>query len=128
LPERQLAVAAFANTADLLPVAAGFRALSTLASLSEDWQPARVPPHPLEDYTGVYVDHVASLRRLRVSLEQGRLVVDYLDGAPPLLTPGFRFVFEPGERRARYVVTPIGVGERSAEAERSAALESAQHR
>jgi CubicO group peptidase (beta-lactamase class C family) len=120
LPERQLGVAAFADTAELLPVATGFRALSTFASISEDWQPARVPSHALDDYTGVYVDRVATLGRLRVSLEQGHLVIDYLDAAPPQLTPGFGFVFEPGARRARYVVTPIGVGERSADTERSA--------
>jgi len=116
LPERHLGVAVFANTSEMLPVAAGFRALSTFASISEDWQPARVPAHPLNDYTGVYVDEVATLGRLRVSLEEGHLVIDYLGAAPPLLAPGFRFVFEPGAHHARYVVTPIGVGERREDA------------
>jgi CubicO group peptidase (beta-lactamase class C family) len=127
IPERQLGVAAFANTSELLPVVAGLRALSTFASISENWQAARVPAHPLRDYTGEYVDHVATLRRLRVSLEDGLLVIDYPAGTPALLPPGFRFEFEPGATHPRYVVSPIGVGERVADAGVSAARPAPSH-
>jgi hypothetical protein len=68
--------------------------------------------HPANAYTGTYIDKAAGLRTLRVSLEGGQLVIDYLDGAPALLPPEFAFVFEPGVEQARYVVTPVGVGER----------------
>jgi len=106
-------------------VAAGFRALSTFAGVSQDWQAARVPAHPLSEYAGVYVDSIATLGRLRVSLEEGHLAIDYLNGLPPLLPPGFSFVFEPGAQRARYVVTPIGVGERAADAGAANAMTAA---
>jgi hypothetical protein len=68
--------------------------------------------HPLRAYTGTYVDDAGTLGRLRVSLEEGHLVIDYLDGSPPLLPANFRFAFERGALQARYVVTPVGVGER----------------
>jgi CubicO group peptidase (beta-lactamase class C family) len=111
-PERELGVAAFANRSELWVVAAGLRAMSTFLSISEDWQPPPGPAHPLSAYAGTYVDDAGSLGRLRVSLEEEVLAIDYLDGPPPLLPANFRFVFEAGASRARYVVTPIGVGER----------------
>ena len=111
-PERQLGVAAFANISEPLVVGVGFRALSTFLSISEDWQPPAGAAHPLSAYSGVYLDEVGTLGRVRVSLEDDTLVLDYVDGHPPLLPAGFRFVFEPGAARARYIVTPIGVGER----------------
>jgi CubicO group peptidase (beta-lactamase class C family) len=111
-PARGLGVAVFANRVVPLTTV-GFRALSTFLSIPEDWQPPPGPAHPLSAYVGVYVDRVGTLGRLRVSLEEGDLVMDYLDALPPLLPPGFRFVFEPGAERPRYVVTPVGVGERS---------------
>jgi beta-lactamase class C len=111
-PERQLGVAALANTGAMFVMPAGFRALSTFLSLSPDWQAPQVPAHPLAAYTGIYRDEVGTLGRLRVSLEGEQLVIDYLDGPPPLLPPGFRFAFEPGATRARYVVSPVGVGQR----------------
>lgn len=114
-PERELGVAAVGNTSNPVLFGAGFRALSTFLSLPADWQPPPGPAHPLAAYTGVYRDEVATLGTLRVSLEEGSLVIDYLDGPPPLLPPGFRFVFLPGAERADYVVTPVGVGKRVAE-------------
>jgi CubicO group peptidase (beta-lactamase class C family) len=114
-PERQLGVAVFANRSDPMVAAIGFRALSTFASLPADWQPPPGATHPLGAYTGVYVDDAGTLGRLRVSLEDGSLVIDYLDAKPPLLPPSFHFVFEPGAAHARYVVTAVGVGERLAD-------------
>ena len=111
-PDRQLAVAVFADSADVVQ-AVGFRALSTFLSLPADWQPPPGPEHPLSAYVGDYVDPAGTLGHLRVSLEREHLVIDYLDGRPALLSPGFRFVFEPGAAQARYVVSPIGVGERA---------------
>jgi hypothetical protein len=58
---------------------------------------------------------VGTLGRLRVSQEGDHLAIDYLDGPPPLLPPSFRFAFEPGATHARYVVTPVGVGQRQRE-------------
>lgn len=63
------------------------------------------------------LQRLALLPRLRVSLEGDRLAIDYLDGPPPLLPVIFRFAFAPGESRAAYVVTAIGVGRRIAVAE-----------
>ena len=113
--ERQLGVAAVADTSQLIVVPAGFRALSTFLSLPPDWQPPPGPAHAPGAYVGVYRDEAGTLGTLRVSLEQGELVIDYLDGPPPLLPPGFRFVFLPGGERAHYVVTAVGVGQRVAE-------------
>lgn len=110
-PERQAAVAGLANRSELFVVAAGWRAMSTFLSVPEDWQPPG-PAHPLSAYVGIYVDGAGTLGRLRVSLEDGELVIDYLDGPPPLLPANFSFVFERGAPQARYVVTPVGVGER----------------
>lgn len=114
-PARQLGVAVFASSGEPRAAGAGFRALSTFLSISENWRPPAGPAHPPSAYTGVYVDDVGSLGRLRVSLEAEDLVIDYLDGPPPLLPANFRFVFERGAPRARYVVTPVGVGRRSAD-------------
>jgi len=107
-----LAVAAFANSNEPYPVVAGYRALSTFLSLSADWQGPPGPAHGLGAYPGLYVDPAGTLGRLRVSREGDGLMIDYPDGDPSLLPASFRFVFEPGAHRARYVVTPIGVGER----------------
>lgn len=106
-----LGVAAFANRSGPYAIVAGQRALSTFLSLSEDWQPPPGPAHPLAAYAGTYVDPAGTLGRLRVSLEGEHLAIDYLDGPPPLLPANFRFTFEPGAAHARYVVTPVGVGE-----------------
>jgi hypothetical protein len=43
------------------------------------------------------------------------LPFDYLDGPPALLPPTFVFRFVPGQERARFVVTAVGVGERVAD-------------
>jgi hypothetical protein len=114
-PEREVGVAAFVNRGRVPLAVVGLRAMSTFLSISEDWQSPPGPMHPLSAYVGVYLDKAGSLGRLRVSLEGEALVIDYLDAAPPLLPPTFRFVFDPGAERARYVVTPVGVGERSAD-------------
>ncbi len=113
-PERGVSVAGVANRSELFIVAAGWRAMSTFLSVPEDWQPPG-PAHQLAAYTGTYVDAAGSLGRLRVSLEDDALVIDYLDGAPALLPANFSFAFEPGAAQARYVVTPVGVGERRSE-------------
>jgi hypothetical protein len=86
--------------------------VSTFLSLSPDWRPSQKPAHPLSAYAGIYVDKVGTLGRLSVKLEGNALAIDYLDKPPPLLPANFRFVFEPGASRARYVVTPVGVGVR----------------
>jgi hypothetical protein len=112
-PERGVGVAAFVNRGRVPLGGVGFRALRTFLSISEDWQPPPGPKHPLNAYVGVYADAAGSLGRLQVSLEEGALVIDYPNGAPALLPPNFRFVFEPGAERARYVVTAVGVGERA---------------
>lgn len=112
-PERKVSAAAFANRGEMWVVAAGFRALSTFLPASADWQPPRGPLHPLDAYAGTYEDNAGTLGRLKVSIEGDVLAIDYLDGPPPLLPATFRFVFEPGTKRARYVVTPVGVGERN---------------
>jgi CubicO group peptidase (beta-lactamase class C family) len=114
-PERQLGVAAVANTSKPVVFAASFRALSTLLDLPPDWQPPPGPLHPLSAYVGVYEDAAGTLGTLRVSVEEGNLMIDYLDGPPPLLPPNFRFVFLSGATLAAYVVTPVGVGRRRAE-------------
>jgi hypothetical protein len=112
-PERKVSVAAFANRGEMWVVAAGFRTLSTFLPASADWQPPPGPLRPLDAYVGTYEDNAGTLGRLKVSIEGDVLAIDYLDGPPPLLPATFRFVFEPGTRRARYVVTPVGVGERN---------------
>jgi hypothetical protein len=82
--------------------------------LDHDWRGSATPLHPLESYAGLYVDEIGTLGRLRVSLEEEGLAIDYLDGPPPLLPANFRFAFMPGESRAAYVVPAIGVGRRAA--------------
>jgi len=111
-PERQLGVAAFADTSEPVVFAASLRGLSTFLSISNDWGPPPRPAHPLSAYTGLYVDEAGTLGRLRVGLENGELVIDYLDARPPLLPAAFSFSIEPGADHARYVITPVGVGER----------------
>lgn len=117
-PRRRVAVAAFLDSHPHGPsaMATGFTGLSTLLDLDRDWQGPAKPLHSLESYAGQYVDEVGTLGRLRVSLEGDGLAIDYLDGPPPLLPATFRFAFAPGESRAAYVVTAIGVGRRTATA------------
>ena len=112
--DRQLGVAALTNASPQRGAAGavGLNALSTFLDLSPDWRPPKGPKHPLAAYTGVYVDEAGTLGRLQVSLTPEGLAIDYLDGRPPLLPPRFRFVFERGAERARYVVTAVGVGQR----------------
>ena len=106
------------------PATAGHRAtakrcgLSVLLDLPDDWR-ANVEgaPRPLSAHVGTHVDRSSWLGRLRVRLDGAdRLAFDYLDGPPPLLPPTFAFRFVPGEERARFVVTWVGVGERVASA------------
>lgn len=113
MPERRLAVAAFANTSEMFAVGAGLRAISTSLSLPADWSAPKIPAHPLSAHTGVYTDTVGTLGRVRVSLEDEALAIDYLDEPPALLPASFRFAFEAGTQKARYIVTPVGVGQRS---------------
>ncbi len=62
---------------------------------------------------GTYVDRRSWLGRLRVRRDgTDRLAFDYPDGPPALLPPTFAFRFVPGDERARFVVTAVGIGER----------------
>ena len=92
------------------------RELSVLLDLPDDWRPnVERSPRPLSAYVGTYVDRRSWLGRVRVRLAGDRLAFDYLDGPPALLPPSFTFRFAPGENRARFVVTAVGVGERVAD-------------
>jgi len=119
VPARRLGAAAMmnaTNTAGATPAAVVLRGLSVLLDLPADWR-ANVEgsPRPLGAYVGTYVDRMSWLGRLRVRLVgTDRLAFDYLDGPPALLPPTFAFRFVPGEERAKFVVTAVGVGERIA--------------
>lgn len=119
VPARRLGAAAMmnaANVAGATPSVVVLRGLSVLLDLPDDWR-ANVEgsPRPLTAYVGTYVDRRSWLGRLRVRLDGAdRLAFDYLDGPPALLPPTFAFRFVPGEQRARFVVTAVGVGERVA--------------
>jgi CubicO group peptidase (beta-lactamase class C family) len=92
------------------------RELSVLLDLPDDWRPnVEGSPRPLNAYVGTYVDRKSWLGRVRVRLDGERLALDYLDGPPALLPPSFAFRFVPGQNRARFVVTVVGVGERVAD-------------
>jgi beta-lactamase class C len=118
VPAKRLGAAAMMNVANVegaTPSAVVLRGLSVLLDLPDDWR-AEIEgsPRPLSEYVGTYVDRRSWLGRLRVRREGGRLAFDYLDGPPALLPPEFVFRFVPGEARARFVVTVVGVGERVA--------------
>ncbi|HVJ94182.1 MAG TPA: serine hydrolase [Labilithrix sp.] len=120
VPARRLGAAAMmnaTNAAGATPAAVVLRGLSVLLDLPDDWRANIDSSHrPLSAYVGTYVDRRSWLGRLRVRLEgTDRLAFDYLDGSPALLPPTFAFRFVPGEERARYVVTAVGVGERVAD-------------
>jgi hypothetical protein len=91
------------------------RGMSVLLDISPDWRPREDASHALASYVGMYADPRGGLGRLRVRLEGEHLAYDYPDGAPRLMPAWFRFQFEPGTGRARYVVTPVGVAERVGE-------------
>ena len=120
VPASRLGAAAMmnaTNAAGATPAAVVLRGLSVLLDLPDDWRANIDSSHrPLSAYVGTYVDRRSWLGRLRVRLEgTDRLAFDYLDGSPALLPPTFAFRFVPGEERARYVVTAVGVGERVAD-------------
>jgi len=117
VPARRLGAAAMLNAtnrAGATPASVGLRALSVLLDLPDDWRAHMEGSHrPLSAYVGTYIDRRSWLGRLRVRLDgPDRLAFDYLDGPPALLPPTFVFRFVPGEERARFVVTVVGVGER----------------
>lgn len=117
VPERRLGAAAAmnaTNAAGATPSVIVLRGLSVLLGLPDDWRANAEGTHrPLSAYVGTYVDRRSWLGRVRVRLEGAdRLAFDYLDGPPALLPPTFVFRFAPGEERARFVVTAVGVGER----------------
>jgi|GEM_PF-2463090 len=120
VPEKRLGAAAAmnaTNAAGATPAVIVLRGLSLLLDLPADWR-ANVEgtPRPLSAYVGTYVDHRSGLGRVRVRLDgPDRLAFDYPNGAPALLPPTFVFRFVPGEARARFVVTVVGVGERVAD-------------
>jgi CubicO group peptidase (beta-lactamase class C family) len=119
VPAKRLGAAAMmnaANVAGATPAAVVLRGLSVLLDLPDDWRSnGEARPRPLSAYVGTYVDRRSWLGRLRVRLDgAGRLAFDYPDGPPPLLPPTFAFRFVPGDERARFVVTAVGVGERVA--------------
>lgn len=106
-----------ANASGATPAVVVLRGLSVLLDLPDDWRANIEGSHrPLSAYVGTYVDRKSWLGRLRVRLEgTDRLAFDHLDGPPALLPPTFTFRFVPGEERARFVVTVVGVGERVAD-------------
>jgi hypothetical protein len=117
VPERRLGAAAAmnaTNAAGATPSTIVLRGLSVLLDLPGDWRANADGTHrPLSAYVGTYLDRRSWLGRVRVRLEgTDRLAFDYLDGPPALLPPTFAFRFVPGEERARFVVTAVGVGER----------------
>ena len=117
VPARRLGAAAMmnaTNAAGATPAAVVLRGLSVLLDLPDDWRTdVESPRRPLSAYVGTYVDRRSWLGRLHVRLDGAdRLAFDYLDGPPALLPPTFVFRFVPGEARARFVVTAVGVGER----------------
>jgi CubicO group peptidase (beta-lactamase class C family) len=114
-PARRFGSVAFVNTPGAAPMVAVLRGMSVFLDLSTDWRPRGDTSHALASYVGVYLDPRGGLGRVRVRLEGKRLAYDYPDGAPHLLPPWFRFQFRPGNARARYVVTLVGVGERVGE-------------
>ncbi|HET9934547.1 MAG TPA: serine hydrolase domain-containing protein, partial [Polyangiaceae bacterium] len=90
------------------------RELSVLLDLPNDWRATlESPRRPLSAYVGTYVDRKSWLGRLCVRLVgSDQLAFDYPDGPPALLPASFAFRFAPGEQRARFVVTAVGVAER----------------
>src|SRR5690606_5214816 len=103
------------NASGATPTAVVLRGLSVLLDLPADWRATTDGSHrPLHAYVGTYVDRRSWLGRLRVRIEGDQLAFDYLDGPPALLPPTFVFRFMPGEARARFVVTAVGVAERVA--------------
>jgi CubicO group peptidase (beta-lactamase class C family) len=119
VPEKHVGAAAMMNaahTAGATPAAAVLTSLSVLLDLPSDFRPtAEGAPRPLTAYVGTYLDRKSWLGRVRVRIDDDdRLAFDYLDGPPALLPPSFVFRFLPGEPRARFIVTPVGVGERVA--------------
>ncbi|MFL5303939.1 MAG: serine hydrolase [Polyangia bacterium] len=117
VPARRIGAAAMMNTtnaAGATPASVVLRALSVLADLPDDWRPGvGRSPHPLAAYAGTYVDRRSWLGCLRVRVDgTDRLAFDYLDGPPAVLPASFAFRFLPGDEHARFVVTPVGVGER----------------
>lgn len=120
VPARRLGAAAAmnaTNAAGATPSVVVLRALSVLLDLPVDWRAhAEGSPRPLSAYVGTYIDRRSWLGRLRVRIEgTDRLAFDYLDGPPALLPPTLMFRFVPGDERARFVVTVVGVGERVAD-------------
>jgi CubicO group peptidase (beta-lactamase class C family) len=119
VPARRFGAAAMMNVANAegaTPSAVVLRGLSVLLDLPDDWRAdSEGSPRPLNAYVGTYVDRRSWLGRLRVWREgSDRLAFAYLDRPPALLPPKFLFRFAPGEERARFVVTAVGVGERVA--------------
>jgi CubicO group peptidase (beta-lactamase class C family) len=117
VPAKRFGAAAMMNAASVAgatPSSVVLRGLGVLFDLPDDWRAnAEGSPRPLSAYVGTYVDRRSWLGRLRVRLDgTDRLAFDYLDGPPALLPPTFAFRFVPGDDRARFVVTAVGVGER----------------
>jgi hypothetical protein len=75
-----------------------------------DWNDP-TPSHPLVSYAGRY-DEMGELGELDVTVEEGRLVIDYPRGAPALRPPELRFFFGSGTERAGYAATAVGFGKR----------------
>jgi len=115
VPERRFGAAAMLNTFGGGPSIAVLRGLGVLLKLPDDWRAASAERshRPLSDYVGTYVDRKSWLGRVRVRLEgDDELAVDYLDGTPSLLPASFAFHFVPGDGRARFLATAVGIGER----------------
>lgn len=117
VPTHRLGAAAMMNAthaAGATPAAVVLRGLSVLLGLPHDWRSTSDgSPRPASTYVGTYVDSRSWLGRVRVRLDgEGRLVLEYVDGPPALLPPALMFHVAPGEDRARFVVTAVGIAER----------------
>lgn len=115
VPERRFAALAAATTPGGASAIAVLRGTSLLLDLPEDWRPTSDgPAHPLQAYVGTYIDQRSKLGRVRISIEQNKLVHEFLDGPPPLLPAKLTFHFTPDDnKQARYIATAIGTAERT---------------
>jgi CubicO group peptidase (beta-lactamase class C family) len=114
IPERRFASLAAATRPGAASAISVLRGTSLLLDLPEDWRPTSDgPAHPLQAYVGTYIDQRSTLGRIRISLEQDKLVHEFLDGPPPLLPAKLTFHFAQDDKQARYVATAIGIAERT---------------
>jgi CubicO group peptidase (beta-lactamase class C family) len=115
LTDRKFAALAAATIPGASSAIATLRGTSLLLDLPDDWRPTSDgPAHPLQAYVGTYIDQRSKLGRIRISIDQDKLVHEFLDGPPPLLPAKLTFHFAPEDnKQARYLATAIGIAERA---------------